>query len=104
MTMLESTVVVALAVGLGGASAVYAGQEAIYQPGDGVKAPVIERKVKPDYTRAALAAGVEGVMTLECVVRADGTVGEGHVVTSLHPSQPNFALTALRDRYRAACK
>ena len=93
--MLNSTVLVALAVGLGAASAGYAGQEQVYLPGNGVTAPVVEKRVKPEYTVAARAAGVEGVMTLEGVVRADGTVGEARVVKSLHPSLNTKALEAL---------
>lgn len=93
--MRASIFLVAVAVGLGAASAGRAGQAQVYRPGDGVTAPVVEKQFKPDYTSEALADRVEGIMTLECVVRADGTVGEAHVVRSLHPSLNMEALQAL---------
>ncbi len=66
---------------------------------------MVEKEFKPAYTSAALAAGVEGVMTLECVVRADGTVGEGRVVKSLHPSLNMEALRTLADwRFKPGTK
>ncbi len=49
----------------------------------GVVAPKLVRDVKPVYTEGARAAGVEGTVELECVVLANGTVGEVRVATSL---------------------
>jgi hypothetical protein len=72
--MRASIFLIAVAVALGAASAGQAGQEQVYRPGAGVTAPVVEKQFRPEYTAAALADSVEGVMTLECVVRADGTV------------------------------
>ncbi len=44
-------------------------------------------------------------MTLECVVRADGTVWEGRVVKSLHPTLNMEALRALADwRFKPGTK
>jgi TonB family protein len=51
----------------------------------GVVAPKVVRQVKPAYTQGARAAGVVGTVGLECVVLADGTVGEARVARSLDP-------------------
>jgi TonB family protein len=103
--MRASSFLVAIGVGLGSASVGYAGQQQVYEPGDGVTAPVVEKEVKPAYTPAARAALVEGVITLECVVRADGTVGEARVVKPLHPSLNEEALRALADwRFKPGMK
>jgi TonB family protein len=103
--MVASNLLIAVAVGLAASAATYAGQEQVYRPGNGVTAPVVEKKVKPAYTPAALAAGVEGVMTLDCVVRADGTVSEAQVVKSLHPSLNMEALLTIQDwRFKPGMK
>ena len=72
-------------------------QEQVYRPGDGVTAPVAIERPNPDYTPDALTARVEGVVKLECVVRPDGTVSEGRVVTPLFPSLDAEALRSLAD-------
>jgi protein TonB len=51
--------------------------------GDGVTSPVPIRSVKPQYTNAAMQARISGTVTLEVVVRADGTVGDVRVIDSL---------------------
>jgi protein TonB len=51
--------------------------------GDGVTAPVPILEVKPQYTGGALTAKIQGSVTLEVVVRADGTVGDIKVIASL---------------------
>ena len=48
-----------------------------------VSTPKILREVTPEYTAEAEAAGIEGEVTLEAVVRADGTVSDVKVTTSL---------------------
>lgn len=58
-------------------------------------APRVTREVKPDYPESVRAAGVEGIVTLRCVVRADGTVGEARVVKSLHPVLDQEALRVI---------
>ena len=57
--------------------------EEVYRPGNGISSPVPITQPKPHYTRAAMDAKIEGVVLLECVVRADGTVGEISVLRSL---------------------
>jgi len=54
-----------------------------YRPGNGVTTPVVLREVKPQYTSDAMRAKVQGAVWLECVVRADGTVGDVKVIRSL---------------------
>ncbi len=49
----------------------------------GVVMPKVIRESKPRYTREAMEAKIEGTVLLECVVQADGTVGETRVVRSL---------------------
>jgi TonB family protein len=58
------------------------GQQA-YQPGNGVTYPTLLREEKPQYPDAAMRAKIEGVVELEAVVRADGTVGDVRVLKSL---------------------
>ncbi len=53
------------------------------QPGNGVSWPMLVREVKPNYTADAMRARVEGVVELEIVVLADGSVGRIRVVRSL---------------------
>lgn len=52
-------------------------------PRDGVTLPVPVQRVKPDYTTAAMEAGIEGKVLLDVVVRDDGKVGEVAVSQSL---------------------
>jgi TonB family protein len=55
----------------------------IFRSGTGVTSPRLMREVKPNYTDAGMRARVEGIVTLQCVVLADGTVGAVRVVQSL---------------------
>ena len=54
-----------------------------YRPGAGIVSPRVLREVKPQYTSDAMRAKVQGTVLLACVVRADGTIGDVHVVRSL---------------------
>jgi TonB family protein len=53
------------------------------QVGNGVGSPVPLVQVKPQYTSEAMRARVQGSVTLEVIVKADGTVGDVRVVKSL---------------------
>jgi protein TonB len=53
--------------------------------GGGLVLPRSLVQVKPDYTDAALHAKLQGVVGLEAVVLADGSVGEVKIVRSLDP-------------------
>lgn len=59
------------------------GTQTIYKPGNGVIMPRLVKQARPAYTEAAMAARVEGTVTVECVVEADGTVGDVSVTRSL---------------------
>ncbi len=54
-----------------------------YRPGNGVTIPRALRQVTPQYTAEAMRARIQGVVTVECVVLPDGTVGRIEVVRSL---------------------
>jgi protein TonB len=54
-----------------------------YRPGNGIENPVLRTEVKPQYTADAMRAKIQGTAVLDCVVKADGTVGECGVVRSL---------------------
>jgi periplasmic protein TonB len=53
------------------------------QPGGGVSWPRLVREVKPNYTADAMRAKVQGMVGLEIVVLADGSVGRVRVTRSL---------------------
>lgn len=55
----------------------------VYTPDDGVTVPGVTREVKPEYTKEAKSAGIQGTVTLDTVVLEDGTVGEVTVSRSL---------------------
>ena len=54
------------------------------------------REAKPSYTRAALEAGLEGVIHFEAVVLADGSVGFVRLMSLLDPGLEHAALDAVR--------
>jgi len=54
-----------------------------YRPGNGVTPPRLVREVKPQYTTEAMSARIQGSVWLECIVRADGSVGAVRVLHSL---------------------
>jgi TonB family protein len=56
---------------------------AVYQVRDVDAPPRLVREVKPMYTGEAIRARIQGVVTLSCVVLADGSVGDVHVAKSL---------------------
>jgi protein TonB len=51
--------------------------------GNGVSSPVPLVQVKPQYTSDAMRARIQGSVTLEVIVKADGTVGATRIVKSL---------------------
>ena len=54
-----------------------------YRPGQDVTSPVLLHETKPNYTAEAMRARIQGIVTLECVVMPDGSVGEVRVTRSL---------------------
>ena len=57
------------------------------RPGNGCSLPSPIRQPHPNYTTGAMAAKIQGDVSLEVVVRKDGTVGDVRVVRSLDPYQ-----------------
>ena len=55
----------------------------VYRAENGVSAPKLVRQVLPNYTSDAMRAEVHGVVTLEGIVGADGTISDIRVVRSL---------------------
>jgi len=77
----------------------------VYEPGQGVSAPVVVKEVKPQYTAEAMKAEVQGVVTLECVVQPDGTVGEVRVTKALDPGLDQEAIKAVKQwRFKPGTK
>jgi uncharacterized protein len=60
------------------------------------EAPVILREVKPQYTEAAIANGIEGQVIVECIVQVDGGAEGCKVVRSLDPGLDQEAIKAAR--------
>ena len=54
-----------------------------YRPGSGVEAPRLLREVRADYTEDARRRGIEGDVTLEIVVRRDGSLADHDEIVRL---------------------
>lgn len=57
----------------------------VYRLGSGVTTPVLLREVRPQYTSDAMRAKIQGTVLVQCIVKADGGVGDVEVVRSLDP-------------------
>jgi TonB family protein len=57
--------------------------DSVQKPGNGVTYPVLVREVKPNYTKDAMDAKIQGNVRLEAVVLEDGTVGTVRITKSL---------------------
>jgi TonB family protein len=68
----------------------------VFKAGPGVVVPSVLKEVKPDYTKGAMEAGIQGTVTLDCVVRTDGSVGETRVTRGLDPGLDAQAIAALK--------
>ncbi len=64
------------------------------RPGRNVTTPRLIRDVKPVYPARAMEEKIEGEVLLECVVKADGTVGNIKIVKALHPDLDQAAKDA----------
>jgi periplasmic protein TonB len=58
-------------------------QSTVHRPGNGVSLPQVVHEVKPDYTREAMQAMIQGTVWLECTVTEDGDVADITVTRSL---------------------
>jgi TonB family protein len=67
-------------------------------PGNGVSWPRLIVEVKPNYTAEAMRARIEGIVELEIIVHADGSVGSIRLVRSLDSrfGLDEEAITAVR--------
>jgi TonB family protein len=68
----------------------------VFKPGDGVSEPRVISEVRPDYTPETKAKGIEGIVTLDCVVLTSGRVGQVRVTKPLEPALDDAAIRALR--------
>jgi protein TonB len=59
-----------------------------------VTLPKLISETKPQYTPRALNEKIQGEVLMECVVKADGTVGSRKILKSLHPDLDQSALDA----------
>jgi protein TonB len=55
----------------------------VHVMGKDVTAPRLIKEAKPNYTRAAMDAGIQGVVQLQAIVETDGTVTRARVKKSL---------------------
>jgi protein TonB len=67
-----------------------------YRPGSGVEPPRLLREVRADYTDEARRANIEGEVSMEIVIRRDGTVGEVKVLRGLPGGLNERAINAVR--------
>ena len=86
--------IAALALGV---TAGAAAQGQVYKTGDkGVKAPVLSREVKPNYTESAMRRRVQGTVELSAVVRENGVPDTFTVLRALDEELDQQAIEALR--------
>ena len=85
-----------VAAGLVVQSVVFAGPLPQERPSKDVTMPKILREVKPVYPDSAKKDRVQGIVTLEAVVKKDGTVGEVTVKKPLHPELDEEAVKAMK--------
>ena len=77
-------------------SAVFSASLLQERPGKDVTMPRVVREVKPDYPDSVKKEGIRGSVTLNAVVRKDGTVGEVTVKKALHPELDEEAVKAMK--------
>ena len=85
-----------VAAGLVVQSVVFAGPLPQERPSKDVTMPTVVKEVKPDYPESAKKDRAQGSVTLEAVVKKDGTVGEVTVKKPLHPELDESAVRAMR--------
>jgi len=66
----------------------------VNRPAGNITTPKLIKETHPQYSARAIQDKVQGEVLMECVVKADGTVGNKNVVKSLHPDLDQAALDA----------
>jgi TonB family protein len=69
---------------------------AVVPCGAGVVLPRVITDAKPEYTRNAMRARVQGPVEVEAIVGTHGTISEPRIVRSLHPELDKQALEAVK--------
>jgi TonB family protein len=68
----------------------------VFKPGSGVMAPTVLKEVKPTYPASMRGAGIQGIVTVDCVVLPDGSVGDTRVTRGLAPELDREAVRSMR--------
>jgi len=92
--MRAAIIAIAMAGLLGAAGG--AAQEQVYEPGGGVTLPKVIKEVRPQYPPGTMETGIQGRVTMRCVVQRDGRPGEVTVTESLEPRLDGAAVEALK--------
>jgi len=74
----------------------------VYVVGNGVKAPVVLHQPLPAYTEEARAAGVEGILLVQAIIRVDGTVDSIKILRGLGYGLDESAITTIATKWRFA--
>jgi TonB family protein len=72
--------------------------------GTAVIPPIVVSGPHPEYTREAIAHGVQGTLILKCIITVDGFVRNCRVVQSLQYLQGNAIAAVQSRRYRPAMR
>jgi TonB family protein len=64
--------------------------------GPGGRMPRLLKEVKPSYPVSKRGSGIQGMVTIDCIVLADGTVGEVRVARGIDPDLDLEAIRAMR--------
>ena len=67
---------------------------------DGLQYPEVLANTRPDYTKEALDASIEGVIVLKVVIRKDGLVDNVEVVQGLGYGLDEAAIEAVMTEWR----
>jgi TonB family protein len=68
----------------------------VFKPGPGLLIPTLLKEVKPTYPASKRGSGIQGMVTLDCVVLPDGTVGDVRVTQKLDPELDREAVRSMR--------
>ena len=73
-----------------------AAQDQVYKVGEkGVRAPVLVKETKPDYTPSAMRRKVEGVVEMSAIIRETGVPDSFEITRSLDEELDEEAIKAL---------